>query len=71
MQLASFVLLPKWWKLAAIPALIVVPGIFSHEGYMGEVFATMALIYACVYLGIVLAVALIVKWITGKSPPAA
>jgi hypothetical protein len=67
LQLAALVLLPEWWKLAAVPALIVVPGIFSHDEYMGEVFATLGLIIACVYLGLVLAVAGIVKWIRRPS----
>jgi hypothetical protein len=57
LQLAAFVLLPKWWKLAAVPALFAVPGIFSHDGYMGEVFATLFLMIGCGYLGLVLVIA--------------
>ena len=54
LQLASFILLPKWWwRLAAVPGLIAAPGIFSHGGYMGDVFATMWMIYACAYLVVV------------------
>lgn len=53
LQLASLGLLPKWWRLAAIPALIAAPGIFFHDGYMGDVFATMWMIVACAYLVIV------------------
>ena len=60
LQLAAFVLLPKWWKIASVPALLAAPGIFSHGGYMGDVFATLSLVIACVYLGLVLAVARIV-----------
>lgn len=69
LQLASFLLLSKWWKFAAAPALLAAPGIFSHGGYMGDVFATLGLIIASVYLGLVLAVALIVSWISGRSQP--
>ena len=50
LQLGSLALLPKWWRLAALPALIAAPGIFFHDGYMGDVFATMWMIYACAYL---------------------
>ena len=53
LQLASLALLPKWWRLAAIPALLAAPGIFFHGGYMGDVFAAMSMIYACAYLVLV------------------
>ena len=50
LQLVSFALLPKWWRLAAVPALIAVPGIVSHGGYMGDELATMWMILASGYL---------------------
>lgn len=53
LQLASLALLPKWWRLAAIPSLMAAPGIFFHDGYMGDVFATMWMIFACAYLVVV------------------
>lgn len=52
-QVLSLILLPKWWRLAAVPALVVAPGIFFHGGYMGDVFAALSMIYACGYLVIV------------------
>ena len=61
LQLVSFVLLPKWWRLAAVPALIAAPGIFFHGGYMGDVFATMWMIFACGYLVFVWAIVGVVK----------
>jgi hypothetical protein len=50
LQSVSFALLPKWWKLAAVPALIAAPNIFFHGGYMGDVFATAWMGFACGYL---------------------
>ncbi len=50
LQTAAVFLLPKWWKMLALPALVVSPSIFFHGGYMGDVFATMLLIFACGYL---------------------
>jgi len=63
LQLASLILLPKWWRLAAIPSLFAAPGIFFHGGYMGDVFAAMSMIYGCGYLVFVWFVVGIVKLI--------
>ena len=63
LQLVSFALLPKWWRLAAIPALIAAPGVFFHGGYMGDVFATMWMIFACAYLVVVWVIVGVVKLI--------
>ena len=63
LQLGSLALLPKWWRLAAVPALIAAPGIFFHDGYMGDVFATMWMIFACAYLVVVWMIVGIVKLI--------
>ena len=63
LQLVSLALLPKWWRLAAIPALIAAPGIFFHDGYMGDVFATMWMIFACAYLVVVWFIVGVVKLI--------
>ena len=63
LQLVSFVLLPKWWRLAAIPALIAAPGIFFHGQYMGAVFATMWMTFACRYLVLVWVIVGVVKLI--------
>lgn len=63
LQLASLAMLPKWWRLAAIPALLAAPGIFFHDGYMGEVFAGAAMIYAGAYLVVVWGVVGVAKLI--------
>jgi hypothetical protein len=56
MQAASLALLPRWWKLAAIPALLLVPMIVSEwrqPSYMGDLITAMAAIYAIGYLVLV------------------
>ena len=63
LQLASLALLPKWWRLAAIPALYAAPGIFFHNGYMGDVFAAMLMIIASAYLVAVWVLVGLVKFI--------
>ena len=63
LQLASITLLPKWWRLAAIPALYAAPGIFFHDGYMGDIFAAMFMIYASAYLVVVWVFLGLVKFI--------
>ena len=63
LQLVSFALLPKWWRLAAIPALIAVPGVISHGGYMGDELATMWMILASGYLVFVWIIVGVVKLI--------
>jgi hypothetical protein len=53
LQVVSLVLLPRWWKLAALPALYVVWPILherAHPTYMGDVFMMMFAVYACGYL---------------------
>ena len=40
LQGASLAFLPRWWKLAAVPALLLVPEIISERikpGYMSDV----------------------------------
>jgi len=57
LQGASLALLPRWWKLGAAPALLVVPlivGEWRQPSYMGDVIAAMMTIYACAYLVLVL-----------------
>ena len=56
-MIASLTCLPKWWKLASLPALY---GAFMIEevyrtggGYMGDVFAAYGLIMICAWLGLV------------------
>ena len=63
LQLVSLALLPKWWRLAAVPALIAAPGILFHGGYIVDVFATMWMIFACAYLVVVWVIVGIVKLI--------
>ena len=41
LQLASLALLPKWWNLLRSLRCMQCPGIFFHDGYIGDVFATM------------------------------
>ena len=56
LQGASLVFLPRWWKLAAVPALLLVPEIISERikpGYMSDVIIGMAAIYACAFLVLV------------------
>ena len=56
LQGASLAFLPRWWKLAAVPALLLVPEIISERikpGYMSDVIIAMAAIYACAYLALV------------------
>lgn len=54
LQIGSLVLLPKWWKAAALPSLYVVLLIWDYfrtgGGYMGDVFIVMFCIYACAWL---------------------
>jgi hypothetical protein len=52
-QTTAFLFLPKWWKLAAVPALLVVLVIIDHSGYMGDVLAVIPLMWACGYLVLV------------------
>lgn len=56
LQVASLALLPKWWRLAAAAALLVMPEIICERvapGYMSEVFIVMFVIFACAYLMLV------------------
>ena len=60
LQGASLAFLPKWWKLAAVPACLVIPQIVderSKPGYMSDVLIAMVAIYVCAYLVFV--------WMTG------
>ena len=41
---------PKWWKLAAVPALIAATQHLFHGGYMGDLFAKAWMGFACGYL---------------------
>ena len=53
LQGASLAFLPKWWKLAAVPACLVIPQIVderSKPGYMSDVVIAMVAIYVCAYL---------------------
>ena len=61
LQIISFLLLPKWWRLAAIPALIAAPGIFFNDKNIGDAFATMWMIIACAYLVVIWAIVGVVK----------
>ena len=55
LQVGSLALLPRWWKIAALPSLYVVLPICNYfrtgGGYMGNAFVIMFCIYACAYLG--------------------
>ena len=56
LQGASLAFLPRWWKLAAVPALLLVPEIISERanpGYMSDVIVAMVIIYTCAYLVLV------------------
>ena len=56
LQGASLAFLPRWWKLAAVPSLLLVPEIISERfnpGYMSDVILAMAAIYACACLVLV------------------
>jgi hypothetical protein len=53
LQGASLIFLPRWWKLPAVPALLLVPMIVSEwrqPSYMGDVIMAMVMIYGCAYL---------------------
>ena len=57
LQVGSLVLLPRWWKGAALPSLYVMLPIWDYfrtgGGYMGDVFVIMFAIYACAWLCVV------------------
>ena len=56
LQGASLAFLPRWWKLAAVPSLLLVPEIISERikpGYMSDVIMEMVAIYTCAYLVLV------------------
>jgi hypothetical protein len=56
LQAASLALLPRWWKLAAVPALLLAPMIVSEwlqPSYMSDVLTAMMAIFTCGYLVLV------------------
>lgn len=56
LQGASLAFLPRWWKLAAAPALWLVPQIVGERlrpSYMSGPLTTMLAIYVCAYLVLV------------------
>lgn len=56
LQVASLACLPRWWKLAAVPPLLLLPEFISERvkpGYMSDVIMGMVAIYASAYLVLV------------------
>lgn len=71
LQAASLILLPKWWKLPALPALWMVWRIVEERvqpGYMSDVFIVMLAIYTCAYLILVWLVFGVVKLVRRRTP---
>ena len=53
LQGASLAVLPRWWKMAAAPALLLVPQIVHERlqpSYMSEAITVMLAIFVCAYL---------------------
>jgi|GEM_PF-2297501 len=49
----ELMLLPKGWKVAVLPASLALLLLFD-KGYMSDVFASIAMIYATIYMLVLL-----------------